>query len=342
MPASPGPRVCDSVPSPGLVPGAKGMRAGGWMLAVALSLIGIGLTACEELQNFDPDVFVMPDPKESGQAGDSLNPNLVVVDANPGVIVTPAPRVSRSDAQESSPEDSSEVAEATSDGHNQPISLIDAELSQWASAGFGADGEIWVDEAGLLHLGMGGPLTGLRYTGDLEALLGESLDAYEIRLEASRLDGHDFFVGLTFPVGIQGHVTLIMGGWAGAVTGLSSLDGRDASDNRTTQIIRYENEQWYEIRVRVTPELIAVWVDDAAIIEVPRADHETFSVRPEVLNTIPLGLSAFQTHAAIRAFTIEPLVSDPASNADDTAGSTPDPNVVPATDATESNLDESN
>ena len=35
---------------------------------------------------------------------------------------------------------------------------------------------------------------------------------YELRLEAKRVEGGDFFCGLTFPVGKE-YCTLILGGW---------------------------------------------------------------------------------------------------------------------------------
>ena len=62
------------------------------------------------------------------------------------------------------------------------------------------------------------PATGIRST----AVIPKS--NYEIRLEAKRTDGNDFFCGLTFPVQ-EGFATLIVGGWGGGVTGISNIDG---------------------------------------------------------------------------------------------------------------------
>ena len=47
---------------------------------------------------------------------------------------------------------------------------------------------------------------------------------YEIRFETRRIEGFDFFCGLTFPVG-EKYLTLVLGGWDGNVVGLSCLDG---------------------------------------------------------------------------------------------------------------------
>ena len=65
-----------------------------------------------------------------------------------------------------------------------------------------------------------------------------------------RVEGSDFFVGLTFPVR-DSHASLIVGGWAGSVVGISSIDGRDASENETTEVMKFKNGQWYKFRLRV-------------------------------------------------------------------------------------------
>jgi len=177
--------------------------------------------------------------------------------------------------------------------------LIGQDLTGWETVMFGGEGEAYVENASL-HLDMGGPLTGVRYTGDLAALLGEDLQNYEIQLEARRVEGFDFFCALTFPIGTQGEVSLILGGWAGSVIGLSSLDYMDASSNESTQLKKFEMNQWYAIRITVTDEAIGVWLDGEQIIDVNRADHKDYSLRGEVEATSPLGLCTFQTHGEVR------------------------------------------
>ena len=179
------------------------------------------------------------------------------------------------------------------------VALLDDDLSQWDKLIFGADGEIFVEDE-VLHLDMGGPMTGVVYNGDINALLGDSLENYTITFEAQRLQGNDFFVGLTFPVGTEGHLTLVIGGWGGGLVGLSSLDHADASMNPTTQLMQFETDRWYAIRLTVTDTKINVWIDDDSLIDINRADFEKFSLRGEVLDTAPLGLCCFQTHAAYR------------------------------------------
>jgi hypothetical protein len=183
-----------------------------------------------------------------------------------------------------------------------PQQLIDESLTHWDPLVFGADGEVFV-EGDELHLDMGGPLTGVRYSGDVTELLGPGLEDYEIAFEAQRIQGMDFFVGFTFPVGNDGEVTLIMGGWGGSLVGLSSLDHADASMNPTTQLVKFDQGRWYAVRVVVTAETIGVWIDGDPVIDLQRADFSKFSLRGEVLDTAPLGLCCFQTHAAYRNFT---------------------------------------
>ena len=72
-------------------------------------------------------------------------------------------------------------------------------------------------------LGLGAPFTGVVWTRDFPK------DNYEIRWEARRVQGGDFFASLTFPVG-NSFCTFVNGGWGGDIVGLSSIDGWDASD----------------------------------------------------------------------------------------------------------------
>lgn len=189
------------------------------------------------------------------------------------------------------------------DTPDAPLQLIDNSLSHWDPLVFGADGDIFVEDD-VLHLDMGGPLTGVRYQGDVAELLGPNLENYEIAFEAQRIQGMDFFVGLTFPIGTDGEVTLIMGGWGGSLVGLSSLDHADASMNPSTQLMKFEQGQWYAVRVAVTSTSIGVWIDGEQVIDLQRADFTKFSLRGEVLDTAPLGMCCFQTHAAYRNFTV--------------------------------------
>ena len=75
-----------------------------------------------------------------------------------------------------------------------------------------------------------------------------------------RLDGSDFFCTTTFPVG-KDYCSLVVGGWGGAVVGLSNVDYADASENATTKTMGFKDNQWYRVRIRVSDAAIEAWID---------------------------------------------------------------------------------
>jgi hypothetical protein len=164
-------------------------------------------------------------------------------------------------------------------------------LDGWKVANFGGEGEVTVEDGRVL-MEMGVTLTGIAYEREVPKI------NYEISLEAMRVDGIDFFCGLTFPVH-ESHCSFIVGGWAGAVVGLSSIDDKDASRNETTKLMKFKTGQWYKIRVRVTETKIEAWIDDQPIVNQVITGH-TLSIRNEVSLSKPLGISAWQTQAALR------------------------------------------
>ena len=173
-------------------------------------------------------------------------------------------------------------------------------LTGWRNSQFGGDGEIRVKD-GAIHMEMGLPATGVTYTGKVPR------DNYEITLEAIRVDGSDFFCGLTFPVG-DDHMSLILGGWGGSLVGLSCIDEKDASENKTERTIHFDDGRWYGVRLRVTAGKIRVWLDGKQIIDVSRPGHR-ISIRSEVEPSLPLGIATWNTHGAARNIRIGTLES---------------------------------
>lgn len=172
-------------------------------------------------------------------------------------------------------------------------SLFDGKsLQNWAATDFGGQGAVLV-ENGLLVLEPGQPLTGVTWKG------GELPKVnYELRLEAQKIEGGDFFLALTFPYK-DSFCSLVLGGWGGGVTGLSSINGFDASENETTDYHNFEPGRWYKVRVKTTDQAIECWLDDERIIHVETAGKR-FSLRIEVDQNRPLGLATFLTKAAYR------------------------------------------
>jgi Domain of Unknown Function (DUF1080) len=171
-------------------------------------------------------------------------------------------------------------------------------LGQWEQTAFGGEGPVRIVD-GALILEMGDPLTGVTWTGAVKTM------DYEIALQASRLAGSDFFCGLTFPVA-ESHCSLILGGWGGTTVGLSSLDGRDASENETTRELRFEDKRWYGVRLAVSRTHIRAWLDDQPIVDVATTGKR-IGIRPEVELSRPLGIAAYRTRAGLRAIRLRPL-----------------------------------
>jgi len=174
---------------------------------------------------------------------------------------------------------------------NREVSLFDGKtLTGWAITDFAGHGEVRVED-GKLILGAG-IMTGVNWTNDLPRV------NYEISVEAMRVDGSDFFCGLTFPVG-DDPCSLIVGGWGGGVVGLSSLDGEDAAHNDTTTYLNFENGRWFKIRLRVTNLKIEAWIDEDKVVNVETKDRK-LSIRVEVEPSKPLGFATWSTTGALR------------------------------------------
>ena len=172
-------------------------------------------------------------------------------------------------------------------------SLFDGRsLAGWRETKFSGRGEVQVED-GLLLMKMGDPFTGIGWTNDFPTM------NYEIALDAMRVSGSDFFCGLTVPVG-DSFCSLIVGGWGGALVGISSLDSMDASENETTKYVTFLQNHWYRIRLRVTQDRLEGWIDQDKLIDVVTAGKR-ISLRPgEIEESKPMGIACWQTTAALR------------------------------------------
>src|SRR5438105_1241851 len=129
---------------------------------------------------------------------------------------------------------------------------------------------------------------------------------YEVTLEVSKLLGSDFFCGLTFPYA-DSFCIFIVGGWVGAVVGISRCVGGGASMNETTKYIKFDNNRWYRIRVRVTPGKIESWIDNNKVVDLDTAGKKIHMRFGEIEDSEPFGLATYQTRAAIRKFELRKL-----------------------------------
>lgn len=182
---------------------------------------------------------------------------------------------------------------------DEPVSLFDGQtLGQWKPTDFGGQGDVYVKD-GAIYMNMGNYMTGITWSGPVVRM------NYEITLEAMRVEGNDFFCGLTFPVADK-PCTLILGGWGGSVCGLSTIDYFDASENQTTRFISFEKGKWYFVRLRVVPDRIQAWLDGEELVNFETADHK-IGIRVEVDSSQPLGIATWMTTGAVRNIKVKQL-----------------------------------
>lgn len=178
-------------------------------------------------------------------------------------------------------------------------SLFDGKtLGLWKSVEFGGEGKVTL-ENGSIKVNEGTTVSGVRYTGEIPRT------NYEFSVEALKLDGSDFFCGIIFPVG-KDVCSFVAGGWGGGVTGLSSVDNMNASENETASDQTYSKNKWYTFRVRVTPAKIEVWWDQKQVVGLELANRQ-ISVHPAVESAAPLGLTNYQTPSLFRNMRIRKL-----------------------------------
>ncbi len=172
-------------------------------------------------------------------------------------------------------------------------------LAGWQATEFAGHGEVRC-ESGMVVLEMGNDMTGINWTNDTPKV------NYEIAMDALRVQGTDFFCGFTFPVK-DSHCSLILGGWGGSVTGISSLEGEDASENETTKFMRFESGRWYRVRVRVTETKIEAWLDKEKIVDLATAGKKIGLRFGEIEMSKPLGVASWETGAALREIKIRKI-----------------------------------
>ncbi len=189
------------------------------------------------------------------------------------------------------------------------ILLFDGKtMAGWEEADFFGKGKVLIKD-GTLILDTGNDMTGIRGLREVPR------SNYEIQLDAMRVEGSDFFCGLTFPVR-KNPCSLVLGGWGGGVCGLSTINGYDASENETTTYWEFKNKVWYPVRLRVTDDRIQAWVTlqtshDKLPVEKQLADVEVkdkeIDVRLECEPCKPYGLATWRTKGAIKNVRIRKL-----------------------------------
>jgi hypothetical protein len=216
------------------------------------------------------------------------------VSAKPPVTQPPA-----ASAPQITPEEAAAKPSAPLAGEGWKNLFNGHDLTGWQITDFAGHGPVQV-QSGLVVTQIGDEMGGINWTNDVPK------KNYEIALDAMKLEGSDFFCGLTFPVG-DSFCSLILGGWGGTVMGISSIDGQDASENETTGFKRFDAGKWYRVRVRVTDTKIEAWLDAKKIVDLITTGKKIGLRFGEIEDSKPLGLAAYQTRAAFREIKLRRL-----------------------------------
>ena len=191
---------------------------------------------------------------------------------------------------------------ATNTAQAQPqwTSLFNGKsLDQWKATPFPGS-PIPRVENGTILLTAGHPLTGVTWSGKFPE------SGYELRFEAARLLGGDFFASVTFPAG-GNFATWVLGGWGGDITGISSIDGWDASDNETRSYFTFDTAHWYTFRLQVTAEKIMAWIGDQRVVNVEIRGRAISLRHGDIKLSAPLGFASYNTTGSIRKIEYRPL-----------------------------------
>jgi hypothetical protein len=180
-----------------------------------------------------------------------------------------------------------------------PSILFDGKsLENWQKTDYAGGGEVRLDGNGSVVMEFGIALTGMHWVGESLPLVN-----YELIWEAKKESGTDFFASATFPFK-QNHATLILGGWGGALVGISSIDGFDASENTTSTAHYFKINQWYKCRLRVTETHFKFWIDDEILIDFETKGRKISMRTGEIELSTPLGFSTYDTTGLIRKVTL--------------------------------------
>lgn len=160
----------------------------------------------------------------------------------------------------------------------------------WKPAKFPRQSEIKI-EGRRIELPPGAPMTGVTASEFAPRI------NYEVRFEATRVKGNDFFCSLTFPY--QGtHATWVNGGWGGDIVGISSVDNWDASENETRTYFNFENGRKYKFRIEVREGRIRTFIDEQMVVDLA-VNGRAIGLRRGMDVTVPFTLFTYNTAAVI-------------------------------------------
>lgn len=134
---------------------------------------------------------------------------------------------------------------------------------------------------------------------------------YEVFMTAKRVEGGDFFCGLTFPIE-KSYCTLILGGWGGGSIGLSNVDRMSAIENETSEFYEFKNGEWYDIHLVVSEKEIRATLgvaggkDKKKLFSIATKEHK-YNIWWEQEPARPFGITTWNTTAAFKKIEVRRL-----------------------------------
>lgn len=169
-------------------------------------------------------------------------------------------------------------------------------LADWETGVFGNPDDFELTDTGIV-IPQTSTLAGMTYRG------GPPVTPYRLHVDVTKRYGDDFFLGLTFPVR-DSYLTLVLGGWGGGVSGLSCIDGEDASDNATKHVEYFPNGKRQTVVVDVADERVVARIDGRVLVDADLRGKE-LGLRTEVLASRPLGVATFATSSLIHRIVVD-------------------------------------
>lgn len=165
-------------------------------------------------------------------------------------------------------------------------------LENWKAGVYGDSPELEFTADGAV-IPQGVPLSGITYLGE------PPIDPFTLEVQATRVYGADFFLGVTFPVNGE-HVTLILGGWGGGLCGLSCIDDQDASTNATRTYRDFPNGKRQTVIIEVTSAQIRAFINGELLLDTS-IEGRRLGLRTEVTPSKPLGIASFATRTVLHS-----------------------------------------
>ena len=169
-------------------------------------------------------------------------------------------------------------------------------LGDWETGVFGNPDEFDTTDEGVV-IPQTSTIAGMTYRGTAPTT------PYVMHVDVTKRYGDDFFLGLTFPVR-DSHLTLVLGGWGGGVSGLSCIDGKDASDNATRHVEYFPNGKRQMVVLDVTDTRVVARLDGRVLVDADLTGKE-LGLRTEVLASRPVGVATFATCSLIHSITVD-------------------------------------